>query len=85
MDFIGILTTFFGIAASASWFIQAWKIHKTKSSKDVSLIMLVIMFLSILMFAIRGLQVDDFAFYLPFIIGLIGNSTAIVMWVKYRK
>jgi uncharacterized protein with PQ loop repeat len=85
MDILSNLTIIAALAASSSWFVQAVKLHKNKSSDDVSLTFLLTMFSSLFLFTLYGWRDQDMVVFIPFLIGVIGVSTVLFLYFKYRK
>ncbi|MGV8169551.1 MAG: SemiSWEET family sugar transporter [Candidatus Nanoarchaeia archaeon] len=85
IEIISIIATILGAIMSISWFIQAHKIWKNKSSKDVSIIFLSIFSLGNLVWLIYGLALKQLPVIISFAIGLVGCVAVLVLALKYRK
>jgi len=87
MEFVEIiswLTSLFGTLMSLSWFLQAYRIWKRKSSKDLSLPVLFVFFIGTVLWVIYGLLTKDLPVLVSFAVGFIGLSTVIAFALKYR-
>lgn len=85
IEIISIVATILGTIMSVSWFIQAHKIWKNKSAKDVSLIFLSIFSIGNLCWLLYGLALKQLPVIISFAIGLIGCVGVLVLALKYRK
>jgi MtN3 and saliva related transmembrane protein len=85
LQIISVIATVLGVLMSVSWFIQAHKIWKRKSSEDVSLLLLVIFSLGNLAFLLYGIALKQIPVILSFAVGLVGAGLVLFFAVKYRK
>jgi len=88
MDYVGILavaTTVMGSAMSLSYFIQIAKILKTKSAKDLSLIMFVVFAVGITLWLFYGLAIKNWPLIVVNAIGVVGVYATLMLILKYGK
>lgn len=82
---IDILATIVGILMSLGYYPQAYKILKSKSSKDVSIISYLIFAIGTLTWLIYGLIIDSVPIILSFVLGVIGSWLVVILLIIYRK
>jgi len=83
-EIIRVLAAVIGIAMSLSHFSQAYKIYKTKSAKDISLIFVFIFTLGAFVWLIYGLLIQDIPIILSFAIAVLGTVSVLILTLKYR-
>lgn len=84
-EILYFLTTIMGIVMSLWHFFQAYKIYKTKSWKDVSLVTFSIFAIGSLIRLLYGLNLNQMPIVISFVIGLIGSGSVLFLSIKYRK
>jgi len=84
MKFFQILTTVVGIMMSVGYFPQAYKIYKTKSADNISLVAFIVFALGTLLWTLYGFFINDFVLILSFIIGAIGSWLVLFLSIKYK-
>ena len=82
---IKILATVMGMVMSLGYFLQAYKIYKNKSSKDVSTLSYVVFSFGTLTWLIYGISINDLPIILGFIFGVIGSWLVLILTLIYRK
>ena len=85
MDILAVFVIGINVIVSLSWFLQAYKIHKNRSSKDISIPFVSIVCVGLVFFALYAWREQDFVMFIPFIIGLAGVSAVLVTSIIYRK
>ena len=85
MDILAVLVIGVNVIVSLSWFLQAHKIVKRKSSKDISIPFIAVVCIGLVFFALYAWREQDFVMFIPFIIGLMGVSAVLVTSLMYRK
>ena len=85
MELLDLLTLLSYAALNVDILFQIWRIHKTKSSRDLSLLGLTIRYAAILIIFIKFLSLED----LPLIIGqgliVLTFTTYFVLAITYYK
>ncbi|MCF7798962.1 hypothetical protein K9M74_03595 [Candidatus Woesearchaeota archaeon] len=84
LELLAILTAVFGVMMSVGPYMQAYKIYKHKSAKDVSLLMQGIFFAGTTTWFLYGLMLNDIPIMLSFGIGILGWALSFVLVLKYR-
>jgi MtN3 and saliva related transmembrane protein len=68
LTFFRVLTTIVGIVMSIGYFPQAYKLYKTKSADDISLVTFIIFAVGTLIRTIYGFVIHDIVLILSFIV-----------------
>ena len=84
MNTLQVATTIVGTAMSLGYFPQAYKIYKSKSSKNISFITFSIFAVGTLLWVIYGFSIKDITIILSFIPGVIGSWLILLLAFKYR-
>ena len=84
-EILSILAAVFGIISSLGYFSQVYKIIKRKSSADVSLATYIIFSITVFIWFLYGISLNNFALIITNIITLIGAFSVIVTYFKYKK
>lgn len=84
-EILYFLTTIIGVVMSLGHFFQAYKIYKTKSWKDISIVTFSIFALGSLIWLLYGININQIPIIISFIIGLIGSGSVLFLAIKYRK
>jgi MtN3 and saliva related transmembrane protein len=87
-DFVGILaaaTTIVGVAMSLSYFVQIAKILKTRSAKDLSLVMFTVFSISIALWLLYGLAIKNLPIIIVNAFSLIGVCLLLGLILKFGK
>ncbi|MDD5547808.1 MAG: SemiSWEET family transporter [Candidatus Pacebacteria bacterium] len=79
-----IFVTLMGIAMSAGYYPQAYKIWKNKSARNVSILSYIIFGLGTLTWAIYGFYLKDPIIFLGFIVGVVGSWLVLGLTVYYN-
>ena len=74
-----------GIAMSFSYYPQAWKIWKEKSSQSVSLLSFLILAVGTTVFLAYGLYINDIVLIAGFFFGTIGSWLVVLLTLYYRN
>jgi len=74
-----------GTIMSFSNFLQAYRIWKNKSSRNVSIMMFFILFIGMLSWLLYGIAILSFPLIFTNIIGISAIATVIVLWFMYRQ
>jgi MtN3 and saliva related transmembrane protein len=85
IEIISIVATILGVMMSISQFVQAHKIWKRKSSKDISITFFSIFAIGNFVWLLYGLALKQLPVILSFAIGFIGCCTVLFLTIKYRK
>lgn len=83
-ELISILATIIGVAMSLSHFSQAYKIYKTKSAKDISLIFIFVFTLGAFIWLTYGILLNEWPVILSFGIAVFGTISVLILTLKYR-
>lgn len=84
MNILAILTAIAGVIMCFGYFFQAHKIHKTKSSKDVSLATYLVFGAGIVIWLIYGISLHDYPIIVTNIVALIGVIVVLVLYRIHR-
>ncbi len=84
LEIISVLAAGIGIAMSLSHFSQAYKIYKTKSAKDISLVFIFIFTLGAFIWLSYGILIQDIPIILSFAIAVLGTVSVLVLTLRYR-
>lgn len=82
---IKVFTALLGITMSAAYFPQAYRIFKTKSSRDVSILSFSIFAGGTLIWTLYGFYIQDLVVILSFIVGVVGSWSVLGLALFYRK
>lgn len=81
---LAIATTIMGTLMSLSYFLQIAKILKTKSVKDLSLIMFVIFAVGLTLWLAYGIALKNPPLIISNIMAVIGSYWILILILKYR-
>lgn len=81
VEYIGLIAGFLTTSAFVPQIIQ---IFKTKSTKDVSLLMYIIFTIGLFIWLVYGYLIDSYSIIIVNIITIIFSLTTIVMKLKYK-
>lgn len=82
---IRALATVTGVLMSLGYFPQAWKIWKTKSAKDISILSFVIFSFGTASWLLYGWYLGDITIMAGFILGVIGSWTILILSLWYKR
>ena len=85
MDILASLVVGINVIVSLSWFLQAHKIIKRKSSKDISIPFVAVVLVGLAFFAIYAWREQDFVILIPFLVGMAGVGAVLVSALIYKK
>jgi len=69
---------------SLSHFSQAYKIHKRKSAKDISLTFITVFTIGAYIWLAYGLLLQEWPVIISFLIACFGTTTVLFLTLKYR-
>jgi MtN3 and saliva related transmembrane protein len=84
-DIFAILATITGITSSFAYYFQIFKILRTQSAKDLSVITFSIWAITNLTWLIYGILISNWPIIITDGVALIGAISLLVLWRKYRK
>lgn len=84
MSILGIFATTFGIIMALGYFPQAWKMFKTKSVKDISLLSFSIFFIGNVAWEIYGLSIRDYPLIITPVVGITGTTLILIFYFRYK-
>jgi MtN3 and saliva related transmembrane protein len=84
-NMLATLATFLGVVSSFGGFAQAYKIHKNKSSKDVSLIFFGILTITQVVWLAYGYVLQNRPLIIVNSVALTANMTILILYFKYQK
>ncbi len=70
---------------SLGYYPQAYKIWKTKSSKDISIPAFIIFSSGTTTWFVYGLVIKDFPIIVGFVLGVIGSLSVLILSIKFRN
>lgn len=79
------ITTIFGILMSFGYYPQAYKMFKTKSAENISIISFAIFSIGTLLWTIYGFYLHDWTLISGFIFGVLGAWSIFIMAIVYKK
>ena len=88
MSYVEILataTTIVGTAMALGYFIQIAKILKTKSAKDLSLIMFVIFAVGVTLWLLYGFAIKSWPIIISFGVSTVGVYGVLILILKYGR
>jgi MtN3 and saliva related transmembrane protein len=84
-EIIKISVMIAGILMSASYFPQAYKMMKRKSSADISLISYLMLLPAVALWVFYGFYINDYPVAVSSIFGFIGTVLIVALWFAYKK
>jgi len=84
-DILSIITLIAGVLMSLSYYPQAYKIYKSKRSKDVSLLTYSLLSIGAVIWLIYGIIRADIVIIASFAFGAIGANLVLFLTLIYRK
>lgn len=81
---LSVLVGITGIAMSLGHFVQAYKIFKTKTARDISLVTYTTFTIGTYVWLLYAITLRDPAIIVSFIIGSIGTTLVMFFTVRYR-
>lgn len=84
VNYINIIGISAGILTTVAFFPQVFKTYKSKSAKDLSLNMLVILFFGILLWFFYGLLITEYPIIIANAVGSLLALTLLIMKLKYK-
>ena len=84
-DLLPILATLAGIAMSASYAWQVYRIVQGRRSGDISLSLYTVLTLGMIVWLAYGISLDNNPMIITFVLGLIGTLSVVIVTLKYRK
>lgn len=85
LEYLTIAATIMGIITSSSFFLQARKILKNKSAKDVSEVMFVIIAFGSWIWLAYGIVINSIPLIISNTLGIIGSTTVFLLTLKFQK
>jgi MtN3 and saliva related transmembrane protein len=85
VDILATATTVVGTVMALSYFIQIAKILKTKSAKDLSFSMFVILAAGVTLWTLYGLAIKNWPIVISFSVGVVGVYGVLILILKYGK
>lgn len=85
LEYLTIAATIMGILTSSSFFLQARKILKNKSAKDVSEVMFGLMVVGFCVWLAYGIVINSIPLIISNILGIIGSTTVFLLILKFQK
>ena len=85
MEILALVATVFGSMMSLAHFPQVIRIYRRKSSADVSLTTYSVFLMGVTVWFLYGLSINNAAIIIANFIGIIGTTSVIATWFKYRQ
>ena len=86
MDYIvSTVVTATGLVMSFSYYPQAWRIFKKKSSEDIALSTFSILAVGTAIWFFYGLYKNDWVIIVSFIFGVVGSWLVLFLTLYYRR
>jgi MtN3 and saliva related transmembrane protein len=83
-DILAHLASIAGIAMSLANYPQAYKIYKTKSSKDISLLTYIILVIGGLIWLLYGISIRNFPIIITYSFGTFSSFLVLIGIFKYK-
>ncbi len=87
-DFItslGLVAAITGVSMTGSFFLQAIKIWKNKSAKDVSLLLFVVSIINFALWTVYSYLIRSWIIFAPNAVGLVAAITVVFLVLKFRN
>jgi len=84
IELLNFLVTLMGILMSLGHFLQAYKIYKRKSAKDISLITYATFTIGSYVWLVYGIVMGAWPIIASYTISVIGTTIAMILIIKYR-
>lgn len=84
MKIFQVLTTIVGIVMSIGYFPQAYKLYKTKSAENLSILSFSIFAAGTLIRTLYGVFIGDRVLILSFIVGVVGSRLVLGLTLAYK-
>lgn len=81
---LAVLTTIFGTAMSAGFFLQIWKIRRRRSVADISVGMYLIFLPGSALWLLYGISINSLPLMVANVVGLIGIGGVLAGYLRYR-
>ena len=85
IDIVATAATVWGVIASLAYFVQAAKIWKNKSARDVSLITFIAFSIVITLWLLYGILLNNMPLIIANSVGIIGAYIVVGLILKFRK
>lgn len=85
MKYFHLFVTVVGIIMSFGYYPQAYKIWKSKSSSQISLLSYLILTVGTTTWLVYGIVLKDFTIISGFTFGFIGSWLVLILAITYRK
>ena len=84
-DILAYLASIAGIAMGLANYPQAYKIYKTKSSKDISLLTYIILVSAGIIWILYGISIRNFPILITYSFGTFSSFLVLVGIFRYRQ
>ena len=84
MTILQILVATVGVVMSLAHFPQAYRIYKTKSAKDISLLTYSLFAFGMAVYTIYAISLGDFALIASFVLGVVGSWLVLILKLIYK-
>jgi len=85
MSLLEILAGIFGVIGGCANFPQAYKIFKRKSAGDISIVTYLIIFISIILWTLYGIELRNPIIVIPNIFAFISVDAVIIGWFRFGR
>ncbi|MCX6822913.1 MAG: SemiSWEET family transporter [candidate division SR1 bacterium] len=85
MKIFQVLTTIVGIVMSIGYFPQAYKLYKTKSAENISILSFCIFAAGTFIWTLYGILIGDRVLILSFVVGVVGSRLVLGLAITYKK
>ncbi|HIH13660.1 MAG TPA: hypothetical protein HA224_00215 [Nanoarchaeota archaeon] len=85
INLLGMVAAVTGISMTGSFFLQAIKIWKNKSAKDVSLLMFVVSIINFVLWTAYGYLIKSWIIFSPNAVGIVAASTVIALVFRFKN
>ncbi len=84
-ELLAMITVVSGSIMSFSFFIQSHKIWRRKSAEDISLPFFIIFLIGTILWLLYGLSINSYSVTIANTFAVIGISSVIALYLKYKK
>jgi MtN3 and saliva related transmembrane protein len=85
MTMLSVLATVLGAAMGISNFLQAYKIFRRKSAKDISIAGFSLLFVGAFIWVLYGIEINSLPIILSNLTGTLGVLSVIIGWFMYGR
>jgi len=85
INLLGMVAAVTGVSMTGSFFLQAIKIWKNKSAKDVSLLMFIVSIINFVLWTAYGYLIKSWIIFSPNVVGLVAAITVVFFIFRFKN